>query len=331
MQKNIAIGGVLVIAAFAAGVWLVWFRGGGPTIPNACTKDAKVCPDGTVVGRVAPTCQFAPCPERAFQETELRYRLITYFGKPFFCDPDFYPIAREDEEVSAARHFPEIRAKAEVFGAILAHLGIPAKETYSREEQLRIWREYKLLQAISFTPGMEEANGSYGFGIRIADAGMHEGELVTGVIERNGSISIRGRERASLVCPICLAGTTRIDTPTGAREVRDIRVGDMVTGVDPTGIRMDRRVIRTGKTAVLHHHVVELLLADGRELFVSSGHPLADGRLIGNVEVGDALDGSIVRMTRLIPYEEPFTYDILLDGGAAYIANGIPLRSTLEP
>lgn len=28
----------------------------------ACTMDAKLCPDGTSVGRIAPTCEFAPCP-----------------------------------------------------------------------------------------------------------------------------------------------------------------------------------------------------------------------------------------------------------------------------
>jgi hypothetical protein len=27
----------------------------------ACTMDAKVCPDGTYVGRVPPYCQFAAC------------------------------------------------------------------------------------------------------------------------------------------------------------------------------------------------------------------------------------------------------------------------------
>lgn len=28
----------------------------------ACTMDAKVCPDGSYVGRTAPKCEFAPCP-----------------------------------------------------------------------------------------------------------------------------------------------------------------------------------------------------------------------------------------------------------------------------
>lgn len=27
----------------------------------ACTMDAKVCPDGTYVGRIPPYCQFAAC------------------------------------------------------------------------------------------------------------------------------------------------------------------------------------------------------------------------------------------------------------------------------
>src|SRR3989344_8438479 len=29
----------------------------------ACTMEAKICPDGSAVGRVAPTCEFAACPE----------------------------------------------------------------------------------------------------------------------------------------------------------------------------------------------------------------------------------------------------------------------------
>lgn len=31
--------------------------------PKACTMEAKLCPDGSSVGRVAPECEFAACPE----------------------------------------------------------------------------------------------------------------------------------------------------------------------------------------------------------------------------------------------------------------------------
>ena len=28
----------------------------------ACTMEAKLCPDGSYVGRTGPNCEFAPCP-----------------------------------------------------------------------------------------------------------------------------------------------------------------------------------------------------------------------------------------------------------------------------
>lgn len=34
----------------------------GGTSPVACTLEAKICPDGSTVGRVGPSCNFAPCP-----------------------------------------------------------------------------------------------------------------------------------------------------------------------------------------------------------------------------------------------------------------------------
>jgi len=33
------------------------------THPVACTMEAKICPDGSAVGRVGPNCEFAPCPQ----------------------------------------------------------------------------------------------------------------------------------------------------------------------------------------------------------------------------------------------------------------------------
>jgi hypothetical protein len=38
--------------------------GSGIPIPSpvACTMEAKICPDGSAVGRVGPKCEFSPCP-----------------------------------------------------------------------------------------------------------------------------------------------------------------------------------------------------------------------------------------------------------------------------
>lgn len=32
-----------------------------PSTTVSCTLDTKICPDGTAVGRVPPSCTFAPC------------------------------------------------------------------------------------------------------------------------------------------------------------------------------------------------------------------------------------------------------------------------------
>jgi len=34
-----------------------------PPVPVACTMEAKLCPDGSAVGRSGSHCEFAPCPE----------------------------------------------------------------------------------------------------------------------------------------------------------------------------------------------------------------------------------------------------------------------------
>ena len=31
-------------------------------IQQACTQEAKICPDGSAVGRTGPQCEFSPCP-----------------------------------------------------------------------------------------------------------------------------------------------------------------------------------------------------------------------------------------------------------------------------
>lgn len=63
MKRYAAIIGVLVLLGLG-GLWAVSPRtietpGGGE---KACTMEAKLCPDGSAVGRVGPNCEFAPCP-----------------------------------------------------------------------------------------------------------------------------------------------------------------------------------------------------------------------------------------------------------------------------
>lgn len=60
----------------------------------ACTMEAKICPDGSSVGRVPPACEFAPCPEineneddtktwETYSDENLTFRYPTDLGTEF--------------------------------------------------------------------------------------------------------------------------------------------------------------------------------------------------------------------------------------------------------
>lgn len=62
-MKTLFFGIVLILIIGFGGFFYrnVSERGGAP-LPLACTEEAKVCPDGSAVGRTGPSCAFAPCP-----------------------------------------------------------------------------------------------------------------------------------------------------------------------------------------------------------------------------------------------------------------------------
>ena len=54
--------------------------------PVACTMDALICPDGTAVGRVPPSCEFEACPSEENNEVGLD----TFPMETFVCPESDY-------------------------------------------------------------------------------------------------------------------------------------------------------------------------------------------------------------------------------------------------
>jgi hypothetical protein len=78
------------------------------------------------------------------------------------------------------------------------------------------------------------------------------------------------------------------------------------------------------------NEVVHLILADGRTVLVSPGHPLPDGRPILFFRPGIPNDGSAVASADRAAYDGGPTFDLLPSGGTSvYWANGIELGGTL--
>jgi hypothetical protein len=64
MKKNIWIIVALLIVSIILVIGVYKFYSNIYNLGNhACTMEAKLCPNGTAVGRVGPNCDFAPCPD----------------------------------------------------------------------------------------------------------------------------------------------------------------------------------------------------------------------------------------------------------------------------
>jgi hypothetical protein len=287
---------------------------------------------GAVITACGTNVAASPTPAPGpLAQAELKYRVMDAGGRIEFCDPDFYPIARADEEQLAKAKIADIQADAETYAAITKRVGT---------DTLAVYREWKALRALVFgqlTFGSPSTAQAYPFDYRstggpTATAVKGSGVQVEGQVDLFGKVTITKRTNTGpLNCPICLALGTRIATPSGDVAVEDLRVGDIVwTLVD--GTRAAAPLVAIGRTAVPStHEVVRLALADGRVVLVSPGHPTADGRRIGDLRAGDELDGTTIASAELLRYDGGFTFDVLPAGSSgAYWANGVLLGSTLR-
>ena len=61
-SKNKKILFIIFAAVLLGGIFFVWQNFFNKPEPVACTQEAKLCPDGSYVGRTGPDCEFAECP-----------------------------------------------------------------------------------------------------------------------------------------------------------------------------------------------------------------------------------------------------------------------------
>jgi hypothetical protein len=280
--------------------------------------------------RTSPSPISTPGPARTL--AELKLALIEGFGPLWYCDPDFYPIQRQDEMASARERWAEVVADTEAFGAITATFDLDPAGDLTDEQQLDVYRAWKVLNAIALDP---IGNDTYRFDYLAEPAGgAAEGTRTAGTISAVGEVTIEQQASAGEpICPICLARGTSIEAPGGPLPVEGLRIGDPVWTLDEGGTPVRGTVVAVGSTsAPAGHHVVRLVLADGRAVTASPGHPLADGRPLGELRAGDAVDGSIVVAAELVAYSGARTYDLAVSGPSGiYFVDGIPLGSTLRP
>lgn len=281
----------------------------------------------------SPTVGSSPAPTSgpALTLAELKLAIIDRFGPLWYCDPDFYPIARREEIDAARERWPEVMADTDAFEAIAVRQGLDPATDFTDAQKLAVYQAWKVLNAVALDP---IGNDTYRFDyLAQPPAGAAEGTRTGGTITAAGEITVEQQATAGEpICPICLARGTAIDTPDGGGRVETLRIGDAVWTLDRHGARVRGTVTAVGSMpASAGHRVVRLVLADGRTVTASPGHPLADGRRIGDLRAGDAVDGSVVVSADLVAYDGARTYDIAVSGPTGiYLVDGIPLGSTMD-
>jgi hypothetical protein len=128
----------------------------------------------------------------------------------------------------------------------------------------------------------------------------------------------------------CASEGTMIATPEGDRPIESLVPGDLVyTEVDDTLTPVPLALV--SKKPVREHVMVRAHLANGRDLVMSAGHPLGDGRKLGDVHEGDLIDGVRVERVTVEAYDRSHTYDLLpARGSGRYVANGVFVGTTLR-
>jgi hypothetical protein len=258
---------------------------------------------------------------------QLTYRLIDNFGDVFWCDPDYYPVAREgQEQQNALEQYAAIRANTAEFTAILSRLNLVLKTEYTDAENLAIYREHKkLTRMVQLTV----SGNSFDFDLRV---GQGQGWRYVGTITSSGEITVKTRETSLNTCPICLAKGTLIETPGGPVPVEQLQPGMLVWSLDLEGRRVTASISQTISNQVPEDfRLIHITLADGRSLSASPQHPTSEGRGLGSYLIGEMVDDSRVINIDYVDYDWDYTFDILPDSPTrCYWANGILLRSSIS-
>jgi len=109
---------------------------------------------------------------------------------------------------------------------------------------------------------------------------------------------------------VCAAAWSPVATPNGSRRIADLQVGDLVYTIDH-GERVAMPIARVNRRQVTRHALVRARLSGGTVVEMSGGHPTGDGGRFDGLMPGQRLGAAEIVSVETVPYDEPFTYDIL--------------------
>lgn len=193
-------------------------------------------------------------------------------------------------------------------------LGLSTSEALN-QRALQEARRSALLQA-DLTRGQLSASKKEGF--------MNQAGSVAGQI---GSIAL-----LKAISATCLHQDTLIATEQGPVRIGQIKVGQEVLSREG-GISVLVPVLKVFETVLSEYPMPVVLVefTDGSVLVGSHKHPLADGRVLGELAIGDMVESQKVADCRISSARVCVMHDILPDSETGeYLANGLWVKSMLK-
>src|SRR5215510_9968371 len=178
----------------------------------------------SVTGSAAPSGSTPPATGNTSTTTttasvwRLRYALLSHYPDFAYCDPDLYPVAREDQPAAADAWWAPVNHGSAEVQAIFAQRNL--REPLSAAQRLTAYSDHKKLNAIVMT----QTSGGYQYTLSIGASG-EPNQTVSGMVGLDGSVRETLRRTRPGGCPICLEAGTRIATPDGDVLVPLIRPG----------------------------------------------------------------------------------------------------------
>jgi hypothetical protein len=323
MQKVPVILTIVIIIVTGVGISLVQKNLASIPPQQICSQETKTCSDGSVVSREGPQCEFADCPLVATSTPP-----TNNCTQDADCPSDKY-ICEETQGTGTA--CPDSDPSCVPTHTVIAGIcKLKVKNHCSADSDC--------------AAGNVCYNNSCTSPIGKQCSGPNDTSCSAGFecIQSCGPPVAREDDppppyvcqlkNYPRICPISLSKNTLIETPTGTIAVENIKIGDAVWTTTLSGKRVVGSVLQISKTPVpANHHMVKLVLNDGRTVLVSPGHPTNDNRTVGDLRAGETYDNAHIVSVNRILYNQGYTYDLLPSGETGfYFADNILLGSTLR-
>lgn len=186
---NQLIAGIVLLVAVGLGAFFyrnAMERPESPGEPVACTLEAKVCPDGTSVGREGPNCEFRAC---AFPNIEFADATIVFALPSGYTKGVQQPGA--DGEVEGLLDFYQKPAKNPVEYHYLSVYRFPLPEGETAEEVILAHTRYQPsdMQATDFSKFSTKTIGGKTFRVTVIE--RFEGQVLSAYYLVRGSDVLR--------------------------------------------------------------------------------------------------------------------------------------------